>query len=316
MTNLIINRVNYLLSNEKPNMYLSKSDETLFRMKSIHFKQRISTRFNDGHFLEWIKGLNDEDFVYYSFNSIENNNAYTLSSVNYSFNDFKAKFIREQLINFFKGKDFLIEPFPKGHDLSVYEKIGDFNNDWSTYRRYDFLVRPIRNEIAFNIGSENTLISNSNQNIISTDRIRIIEPTSGYIKPLARREDINSSRIIANKKIRTELGVSTEPRKFNYNHLYTELSAFYNKQLLNITNEYFKIEAGGLKNVEQNDLNKVNINENLMLFGKEKTDINAVTGMRDNGIYKPSPKATDVKFIFIYENSKDANQLYLYLKMV
>jgi len=51
-----------------------------------------------------------------------------------------------------------------------------------------------------------------------------------------------------------------------------------------------------------------------MLFGKGKTDINAVTGMRDYGIYKPSPKATDAKFIFVYENSRDANQLYPYLK--
>ncbi len=51
-----------------------------------------------------------------------------------------------------------------------------------------------------------------------------------------------------------------------------------------------------------------------MLFGNEKTDINAVTGLRDFGIYKPSPIATDVKFVFVFQNKSDANQLYLYFK--
>src|SRR5690606_15121484 len=169
-------------------------------------------------------------------------------------------------------------------------------------------------EIAFNVGSEKTLISNETKQFHSTDKIRIIDTKDNFIKQLAGKEGVNNCRIIANKLKRDQLGISNEPRKLNYKNLYNQLISFYNNHLLSIDKENFKIEAGGLKNVGQTDLNKVNINENLMLFGKEKTDINAVTGMRDYGIYKPSPKATDVKFIFVYENSRDANQLYLYLK--
>lgn len=314
MTNLIINRVNYILSEEHPNLYLSKIDNLVFRMQFIHFKQRLTNRLKDDTLLEWLKELKDEDYIYYSFTPPTFNDFLTIKPESYPFNYFKAKFVREQLINFFNTRNFLVEPFPKGNDLSVYEKIDDFNNEWSIYRRYDLLVRTHRKEIAFNVGSEKTLISNQAKHFETIDKIRIIDTKDNFIKPLAGKEGVNNCRIIANKQKRDELGISNEPRKFNYKNLYNQLISFYNNHLLSIDKENFKIEAGGLKNVEQTDLNKVNINENLMLFGKEKTDINAVTGMRDYGIYKPSPKATDVKFIFVYENSRDANQLYLYLK--
>lgn len=314
MTNLIINRVNYILSERQPNLYLSKVDNLVFRMQFIHFKKRLTNHFKDDNLLEWLKDFKDEDYIYYSFTLPTFNDFITITAENYPFNYFKAKFVREQLINFFNSRNFLVEPFPKGNDLSVYEKIEDFNNEWSVYRRYDLLVRTNRKEIAFNVGSEKTLISNQTKQFHSTDKIRIIDTKDNFIKPLAGKEGVNNCRIIANKLKRDELGISNEPRKLNYKNLYNQLISFYNNHLLSIDKEDFKIEAGGLKNVEQTDLNKVNINENLMLFGKEKTDINAVTGMRDYGIYKPSPKATDVKFIFVYENSRDANQLYLYLK--
>lgn len=314
MTNLIINRVNYILSERQPNLYLSKVDNLVFRMQFIHFKKRLTNHFKDDNLLEWLKDFKDEDYIYYSFTLPIFNDFITITAENYPFNYFKAKFVREQLINFFNSRNFLVEPFPKGNDLSVYEKIEDFNNEWSIYRRYDLLVRTNRKEIAFNVGSEKTLISNQTKQFHSTDKIRIIDTKDNLIKPLAGKKGVNNCRIIANKLKRDELGISNEPRKLNYKNLYNQLISFYNNHLLSIDKEDFKIEAGGLKNVEQTDLNKVNINENLMLFGKEKTDINAVTGMRDYGIYKPSPKATDVKFIFVYENSRDANQLYLYLK--
>lgn len=314
MTNLIINRVNYLLSDEIPTLYLSKKDDLLFRIQFIHFKKRILNLIQDAGFSQWTKDLKEEDYIYYSFTQPNNIDFFTVKPENYSFRDFKIKFVREQLINFFKEQNFLVEPFPKGNDLSVYEKITDFNNDWSIYRRYDLLVRVHRKELAYNIGSENTLISNQGQNFSNTDRIRIIDTKDNFIRPLGGQTNINNCRIIANRERRTELGISNEPRKLNYNHLYTQLVNFYNTYLLKIDQDAFKIEAGGLKNVEETDLNRVNINENFMLFGKDKTDINAVTGMRDYGIYKPSPKATDVKFIFVYENSRDANQLFLYLK--
>ncbi|MFC4142852.1 hypothetical protein ACFSNA_07815 [Pedobacter mendelii] len=311
MTNFIINRANYWLSEEHPNLYLSKKDDLTFRMQYLHFSRIISSRDFNADYKEWIKDLKEEDYVYYSFSEPEKSEIYKIKTGEYPFNRFKEKYIREQLMNFFLDKNFIIEPFPKGNDLSIYEKISDFNNEWSIYRRYDLLVRANRKEIAFNVGSENTLISNNPQEFQSTEKIRIIDTKDNFIKPLGGREDIDNCRIIANRLKREQLGIIHEPRKFNYKNLFNQLTNFYNNQLLSIDTINFKIEAGGLKNVDPIYLNKVNLNENLMLFGKEKTDINAVTGMRDYGIYRSSPKATEVKFIFVYENRGDANQLHI-----
>ena len=314
MTNLIINRINYWLAEEHPNLYLSKKDDFTFRMQYLHLSRIISSRNVNAEYQEWVKDLKEEDFVYYSFFEPKDIEFFKIETGEYPFKRFTEKYIREQLMNFFVDRNFIIEPFPKGNDVSVYEKVGDFNNEWSIYRRYDLLVKANRKEIAFNVGSVNTLISNNAQEFQITDKIRIIDNKDNFIKPLGGREDLNNCRIIADRYKRAQLGLINEPRKFNYKNLYNQLTEFYNKQLLSIDKCNFKIEAGGIKSVEQFDINMVMLKENLMLFGKGKTDVNAVTGMRDYGIYKPSPKATDVKFIFVYENSRDANQLYLCLK--
>jgi hypothetical protein len=283
-------------------------------MQLLGFKKHLINYRGNNALSAWLNELNDEDFIYYSFITPVGNHFHVLNPEDYSFNYFRAKFVRCQLISFFKEKEFLVEPYPKGNDLSVYEKLQDYNKEWSIYRRYDFLVNAYRKEIGFNIGSENTLISNSSQTFSDGDKIRIIDSYDEFIKPLGNRTGINNSRIIANSLIRKTLNFPHEVRKLNYKNLYNQLISFYNNYLLNLVKDGFKIEAGGFKNVDQPDLNRVSINENLMLFGKDKTDISAITGIRDYGIYKPSPKASDVKFIFLYENSPDANQLFLNLK--
>lgn len=117
MTNLIINRVNYILSERQPNLYLSKVDNLVFKMQFIHFKKRLTNHFKDDNLLDWLKDFNDEDYIYYSFTLPTFNDFITITDENYPFNYFKAKFIREQLINFFNLRNFLVEPFPKGNDL-------------------------------------------------------------------------------------------------------------------------------------------------------------------------------------------------------
>ena len=320
MTNLTINRVNYRLSEDRPELYVSKKENLLFRMQVKQFKQRLSGAFRNDGFIDWIKDINNDDYIYYSFSKPVSDDPilddfFTVSTDGYPFNYFKAKFVREQLIKYFHDQRFLVEPYPKGIDFSIYERMNSFNQEWSVYKRYDFLVRPHRNEIAFNIGSENTLISNNEHNFNHTDKIRVIDTKDGFIKSLAGKETLIHCRIIANKQKRKELLINNEaPKKLSYEGLYRQLANFYTNQLLLIDNDYLKIEAGGLKNVDAQDLFRVNMNENQMLFGKGQTDINAVTGMRDYGIYKSAPNAMDTKFIFIYENRDDANKFYLYLK--
>ena len=201
MTNLIINRVNYLLSDQYPNLYLSKNDDFVFRIQYCHLKLHLSGQYTNESFLIWSKDLKDEDYIYYSFSIPQKNEYFTIESGNYPFYKFKYKFIREQLIEFFKERNFIVEPIPIGCDLKIYEKVDDFNNEWSIYRRFDFSINNGKNqEIAFNIGSENTLISNQFQHFESTDKISFIDTKDNFIKRLGGRDDINNCRIIANKE--------------------------------------------------------------------------------------------------------------------
>lgn len=314
MTNLIINRVNFLLSDKSPNLYLSKKDGFLFRIQLLHLKLRFTGEYQNADFLEWVKDIADDDYIYYGFSELIGDDYFQALSGQYPFFKFKHKFIREQLIIFLKQEGFFVEPNPIGCDLKIYEKTSDFNLEWGIYRRFDFTIHSgKKQEIAFNVGSENTLISNAAQTIQSEESINFIDSKDDCIRHIKTDKTVEC-RIVANSLKRKELIQNNTPKKLRYKHLYDQLMSLYKDHLLKISTESFKIEAGGLKNVDVRDLSKVNINENLMLFGKDRTDINAVTGMRDYGIYKPSPKARDIKFIFVYENSQDANRLYLYLK--
>lgn len=314
MTNLIINRVNFVLSDKSPNLYLSKKDDFLFRIQLLHLKLRFTGEYQNADFLKWVKDIADDEYIYYGFSELIGDDYFQALSGQYPFFKFKHKFIREQLIIFLKQEGFFVEPNPIGCDLKIYEKTSDFNLEWGTYRRFDFTIHSgKKHEIAFNVGSENTLISNAAQTIQSEESINFIDSKDDCIRHIKTDKTIEC-RIVANSLKRKELIQNNTPKKLNYKHLYDQMMSLYKDHLLKISTESFKIEAGGLKNVDVRDLSKVYINENLMLFGKDRTDINAVTGMRDYGIYKPSPKARDIKFIFVYENSQDANQLYLHLK--
>jgi hypothetical protein len=305
MSSLIINRVHFQLTEEIPNLYISTSLNLPFMMQFRNLKKRLYLHKIDN--LNILGNLSDDEKVKFSFIQPANGNYLTLNEEQYSFNYFKPKYVRQLLCQHFD--EYIINVNPKGCDLSIYEKIHAFDSDWNIYKRIDFSIKPRRNEIAFNIGSEKTLVSNE---VIAATNVKVIEDKR--VRGLAENESGNFI-VIANREIKEGLGINkTTPKKLSYKAIYTELTKFYNEILLQLSNEKISILAGGLRNVETYDINKVNTSENLMLFGNERTDINAVTGLRDYGIYRPSPKATEVKFVFVYQNKSDANQLYLYLK--
>jgi len=85
MTNLIINRVNFILSEEQPNLYLSKTDNLIFRMQVKYFKQHITHQIKEELLNEWLKGCNDEDNIFFSFIKPEFNDYKSIKLDNFSF---------------------------------------------------------------------------------------------------------------------------------------------------------------------------------------------------------------------------------------
>lgn len=314
MESLIINRVNFLVLDKTLTIYCSKTDDLLFKMHVDSFSSKIPHKTSIS-FNKWHEEENENRYVYFSFQKpISKDDYFSFELDPKSTKYFKPKYIKEILITYFKRNNFLVEPYKTGIDFSIYEKVNFYNDNWEIYRRYDFIIKSKRNEIIFNIGSESTLISQSVSSINPESRTKIVNPQNGLVQKIKGANQPVNGRIIANYQKRQELQVSNEPKKLSYKELYQKLSRFYTNTLLAIKDEYLKIEAGGLKNVQPYDLYKVNLQDNLMLFGKNQTDINAVTGMRDYGPYKAPTNASNNKFIFIYENRDDANKLYLYLK--
>lgn len=316
MGSLLINRVNYALSNQPISLFCSDKEIFPFRRQFKLFKKNISTP----SFEAWSaqKQIDDDKYIYYGFTKPADGEGYfTFNNISFEekgspHNYFRPKLVREILIKYFSAKGFLVSPFITGLDLCVYKKYGDLNAEWAIYKKYDILIKDRRNEIAFNLGSDYTLISNSPQ--VLRQNIKIIDNVDGFIKSPKNTAQTQQYRIVANREIRQESGINGEPKKFNYKVRYKDLMTFYSNWLLTLEDEYLKIEAGGLKNVFPNDYYKVDMQDNQMVFGKGQTDINPISGMRDYGPYKPSNKATENKFIFIYENRDDANKLYLHFK--
>lgn len=309
MNNLIINRARFKIETP-PQMHVSTHVNFRFQ-KSYSFILDKLKGESKTNFEEWgnINQIEENTKIFFDFGMNDlNDNSLTLDASNY----FKPHYIKSTLIRYFEENNFLIEEYPKVYDLCVYQKIGVYNALWSVYRRFDILIKIHFQEIAFNIGSSKTLISNEPY---STEDFRIRGVTSN--NKVVRLSNLDSLpiRVIANKKIRDTLFVKNTPKISNYyKETYKLLHEFYNKHIINIDDGNLTFPNIGLVNVSYKDQRKVNLSENKMQFGNSRRDINAITGMRDFGAFEPSKKALENKFIFIYESSEDANKLYQYFK--
>lgn len=291
-------------------LYVSKSNLNGFHKKYQYLKSDLKLdSLSDDQQQQFIS-FKDDDDCYYSFFPEKKSDLVELNYDQYQFQNLKIKYIREILFEFFKHKGYLVSKNPGyGVDLSVYEKIEEYNTEWDKYRRYDFKCYNHGKELGFVIGSESTLISKIRQPI--EGRKFVIDNI------VYKNNDINEQHlVIADKYTKKSIGFdfAEERKKFSYKEAHKKLNAFYHQVLLKLENDQLKVVAGGLKTVEPYKVKRVSFKDNLMLFGNDKTDINPVSGLRNYGIYRKSPLAEKVNFIFIYKDSSDANTLFMYLK--
>jgi hypothetical protein len=314
MGNLILNRVGFLLTISNPTIYVCKAETYLFHLQLANLKDKLKNNNHYQEFLEWLGAETADDATfYYGFAAVGDADCFQLTLGDREFKYFKPKYVRELLIRHFQQMECIVEPFPRINDICVYERIGDYNAEWSIFRRYDMLVKGHRNELSFSVGSSFTLISNSEISLAGREHTKGLDPSTHLVFS-TNKITAESARIVANRDLRTELGVQEGPIKVNYGNIYSTLKEFYHQKLLTFSNENVRFDASGLKNVSSRELGRVNTSENKMLFGRGQTDINAVSGMREHGPYRASEKASSNKFIFIYQNRDDANLLYQYLK--
>ncbi len=307
MYDLVINRIKFKLDSI-PFINVSSKGNLLFKKKSHLFKTKLKDQALV-QYQDWCnkKGISDNDLISFDFQKSASIEDLYFEAGNY----FSSHYIKFTLLNYFEENGFLIEENPRVFDFCIYEKIGEFNLDWEIFRRYDFTIKNKVRELVFNISSNKTLISNKP---IPTEsrNIRGVS-SSGKISPISKFLT-QPNRIVANKQLRDNLEISNIPKPVSYKEIFGLLDSFYKSHILKVIDDHLFFTSHGLNNVNSQDIREVNPQDNKMLFKNSHKDINSYTGMRDYGAYKPSPKALEIKFIFIYENRDDANKFYQYLK--
>lgn len=309
MESLIINRVKYRLDSA-PQVTFSKTANLMYRKESKSIESKLSDD-SLAQYKDWCsqQSIADTDKVFFDFLQNENLDSLVIRSSEY----FYPKFIKSILSKYFLERGFLVEEYPTAWDLCVYEKKSKYENnpEWEVFRKYGILIRNQSREIIINIESDQTLVSVTPQPV-SFEKMHVVLG-DGKIRGKSPT-DTSPLRLIANRKIREDLNFLFRPKPVNYKEIYKELVSFINNHLKPFRHHLLFIQTAGLTRVSESNMSRVSLYNNKMLFGNSNVDINPITGMRDFGPYKASPKALENRFIFIYENRDDANKLYQYFK--
>jgi hypothetical protein len=313
--NIILNRVKFIFTPDTiPKIYFSNDPSLLFSMKFERLCTYIEKSSWYDKFKSWplFTEFKKDDFVYFDFVDLNIKGQFECDVIEY----FKPKLIRSILVRQFEDRGLIVEPIPKFGDVSAYKFLNNYNAIWDVYQRYDFVIKKKFNELCISIGSNFSLISKNEIEYKSEYKsVRFLDKVSkNRILPFPKIGVGDSARLIANFEIKNEQNISDPFVKTQYRQKYDQIFQFYNDFVKGLTNSGLSFYTNGLINVNIRDAYKINMYENKMLFKNDKTDINPITGMRDYGIYKSSPKSLTNQFLFIYENKDDANNLYMYLK--
>jgi hypothetical protein len=309
---LIINRIKF---ESTFNGFLiiasSDSNELTFSIKCLFFKNRFSDQLE---IVKWAKSqsINDESYISYEFTRYEDSSKLTLPLISSFQKTCSCFLVGKGLID----QGFVVEFNPVGLSLSGYKKFSKYDDNWDLYERIDFKVFYYSSknknlfQTTFNIGSQRTLVSRKEIDILDEyQNVKIVSDLGRIIR--SKYSKATKGRLIANREIRDKLEISFDRKDINYSKRYKELLNFFNEHLKSKKFQGLKFRSSGFDSL---NAQKVSFNRNKMVFKNDNTDINPITGMRNYGVYRAAPNASETKFIFIFENNDDANTLYKYLK--
>jgi len=318
MIKLIINRFKYRFEKTTTSLLLSYTDNLSFAKDATYFVEQLNKTEYSKEIQKFLS-LAPEDFdinkskIFYGFNSTKNNVAHTAQIDFNNIGFLKKSYIKESLITFFLLRGFFVEPYITGVDLSVYQKSNKHNNDnWDIYNKYDITIYTWDNEISISVNSTNTILLPYKSEYITAD-LKVVTK-EGLIKKYKFVEGSELKKIVADFNTRKGLGIKQIIKKTFYPEYHSLINDLYEILLTEYNNDII-FESGGFKSIHPSDIGEVNYDNNLMLFGKGQTNINAATGIREGGAFEiATEKAENIKFLFIYENKDQANNLYLHLK--
>ena len=303
---IVVNRVKYQLPEEESMRLIVLPNNNLsFRIKLGYFKERFQEADLDA-IGAWISenDINDDSYISYSFSENKRKEYLNLPYNNKFEYNFTIWLLSIQL----ERNSFYVHIKPTGIDLSCYEFVESFNNEWDIYKQWDFKFNKKYKDLTFNVGSSRTYISKNE--VLLEEEIGNLSCVlkNGKIQR-SKFVDLSKSKVIANRVLKQRHNLGSSPNPIHYIERYTELRQFYNERLK--PSRKISFQSVGFDSIRAGRVSHL---KNRMLFGNGKTDINPITGMRNYGVYQDAPNALEKQFIFIYQNNDDANTLYKYLK--
>lgn len=269
---------------------------------------------DQGRFSIWLESNSldesshlETDFQKQDFLNENMPEAFVASLDEYKAEKFSKEIFKKELARHLISKGYYIRPSKMASDLSAYQKISNFDDEYDQYRRVDFVWLPSRKELLFNFGSERTLVTKI-AGVVGSETLIFDNKNFLVYRSL---EEVTAKSICPPDISRQRNGA---PKKFNYRERFENLKKFAEDSLYDLDSPYFFIEKSGFKYVHPNDFHSVFSDQNLLVFGNNKPAINAVIGMREYGPFRKAADSERKKLLFIYKNRDDANTLYKYLK--
>lgn len=313
---LTINRLKYSVDESIDyKMVVSDSEDFPFRMRLDYFIEKVTDTEDSLLLNQWVneKSIKEDSYITYSF----------LFGEEQSIGDrvvigFQEKF-RFRLHCFLLGSGLkrlgLIIDFNLiGTSISAFEKYDRYNSDWDLYRRYDFKLDPRKegNTLFVNVGSETTLIGRNRINAQSEfgSHVKYLDTDAQQLKRISDN-DSQSGFLLANYEIRSYFQISLKSEPINYRKRYDDLQGLLNNILRQRDLHPISFQSAGFDSLKSD---KVSFSRNKLVFKNDAKDINPITGMRNHGVYRSAPEAFETKFLFVFQNRDDANNLYKFLK--
>ena len=307
---LILNRLQYKCAFNDVKIIVSKESDAL--TYSIQWKYFVDEFTEKSQLLAWAKQneVDSESRISYEFSKEESTPYFSLPLIT----KFKWRYTFFKIGQSLLSQGMIVDFHPKALTLSCYLKKEEFDEVWGIYKRIDFILNYNENndigEAVFNIGSHQTFISNAEIEILDEyQNVKCV--TDGNRITRSSNLEQKTSRLIANREILDKYNLQSARHPINYSRRYKELLNFFNHHIKAKEFDTLKFISTGF---DSRKAQNVSFDRNRMVFKNENKDINPITGMRNYGVYKAAPNASETKFIFIFQHNDDANTLYKYLK--
>ncbi len=315
MQRLLINRVSLSFKHDAPIFLVVRvvADPVLCKNKARWVRDNLSDA-DRSEFFKWMNrhNVDDGDFLITEFKGQllpeeAAQDAFIAELADGNHKPFEKEIFKQELGSHLQSKGMLIEPFKLPLSFAAYQRTNSFDEEYDQYRRIDLRWNPKREELSFNIGSERTLVAKSSDAIEGGALVFDAGKSLVYRAQENVRGKSTCPRDISIQR-------TGAPKRFSYRERYEQLKVIASDYLYDFNSPYFFVDKTGLINVGPEEFHSVFTQQNQMIFGNDKTAINAVTGMREYGPFRKAAEPEKKRLLFIYQNKNDANTLYRYLK--